>query len=141
MSIAPRLIRQKDAFGYLGMDRNRFDKEVRPKLTEIPIGERSIAYDRHELDYWADEYIAKFGRKKDARSCVQEPVEFKSVRVAKDQSTKDIVVSGFSSALEKSRKMMPKNGSGIGKQKLSTKSRQSAMDVRRECLLMAQQNT
>ena len=39
----PRLIRFRDAPRYLGMDRNRFNAEVRPHLTEIPIG---IAGDR-----------------------------------------------------------------------------------------------
>jgi len=36
--LQPRLIRFRDAPGYLGMDRNRFNAEVRPALTEIPIG-------------------------------------------------------------------------------------------------------
>src|SRR5687767_5508547 len=44
------------------MDRNRFDQEVRPELTEIPIGQRGIAFDRHELDAWADAYISACGR-------------------------------------------------------------------------------
>jgi hypothetical protein len=48
--IAPRLIRHRDAPAYLGVDRNRFDNEVRPKLTEVPIGGRGIAFDRLELD-------------------------------------------------------------------------------------------
>lgn len=141
MSIAPRLIRQKDAFGYLGMDRNRFDKEVRPKLTEIPIGERSIAYDRYELDYWADEYIAKYGRKKDVPSCVQGQAEFKSPQAGKDQSIKGIVASESSSDLAKSPKTKPKNGCETNKLKLSSKSRRSVLDVIRECSQMAAGNT
>ena len=60
--ILPRLIRHRDAHAYLGMDRNRFGDEVRPALTEIPIGQRGIAFDRHELDVWADAYIAARGR-------------------------------------------------------------------------------
>jgi len=39
------------------MDRNRFNKEVRPSQTEIPIGEQGIAFDRIELD----EYKSKNG--------------------------------------------------------------------------------
>ena len=31
-------MRLRDAPGYLGMDRNRFNAEVRPHLIEIPIG-------------------------------------------------------------------------------------------------------
>ncbi len=40
MTLLPRLIRLRDAPAYLGMDRNRFNAEVRPLLTEIPIGEQ-----------------------------------------------------------------------------------------------------
>ena len=44
--LTPRLIRVRDAPFYLGMDRNRFDAEVRPQLTEIPLGTQGIAFDR-----------------------------------------------------------------------------------------------
>ena len=48
--ITPRLLRFRDAPRYLGMDRNRFNAEVRPCLTEIRIGRQGIAFDRLELD-------------------------------------------------------------------------------------------
>ena len=38
------------------MDRNRFNAEVRPYLTEIPIGKQGIGFDRLELDAWVDDY-------------------------------------------------------------------------------------
>jgi hypothetical protein len=60
--LLPRLVRLRDAPFYLGMDRNRFNSEVRPYLTEIPIGEQGIAFDRLELDRWVDEYVAGNGR-------------------------------------------------------------------------------
>ncbi len=60
--MTPRLIRFRDAPAYLGMDRNRFNLEVRPYLTEIPIGEQGVAFDRLDLDAWADEYKARNGR-------------------------------------------------------------------------------
>jgi len=60
--LLPRVLRLRDAPGYLGMDRNRFNAEVRPGLTEIPIGEQGIAFDRFELDAWVDEYISDHGR-------------------------------------------------------------------------------
>lgn len=44
------------------MDRNRFDLEVRPHLTEVPIGDRGIGFDREEIDLWINEYIAMRGR-------------------------------------------------------------------------------
>ena len=61
-SILPRLIRFRDAPAYVGMDRNRFNEEVRPFLTEVPIGKQGISFDRLELDAWVDDYIACNGR-------------------------------------------------------------------------------
>jgi hypothetical protein len=58
----PRLIRLRDVDTYLGMDRNRFNKEVRPFLTEVPIGAQGVAFDRTELDLWVDDYKARVGR-------------------------------------------------------------------------------
>jgi predicted DNA-binding transcriptional regulator AlpA len=55
-SLLPRLLRLRDAPAYLGMDRNRFNAEVRPYVIEIPIGEQGIAFDRLELDAWVDHY-------------------------------------------------------------------------------------
>ena len=62
MSVLPRFIRLRDAPGYLGMDRNRFNADVRPYLTEIPIGQQGIAFDRLELDDWVDQYKSRNGR-------------------------------------------------------------------------------
>jgi hypothetical protein len=58
----PRLIRLRDAPFYLGMDRNRFNSEVRPYLTEIPVGTQGIAFDRLELDAWVEQYKSRNGR-------------------------------------------------------------------------------
>ena len=44
------------------MDRNRFNRLVRPQLTVIPIGKQGIAFDRLELDDWADHYKSRNGR-------------------------------------------------------------------------------
>ena len=44
------------------MDRNRFNAEVRPGLTEIPIGKQGIAFDRLELEAWAEEHKQRNGR-------------------------------------------------------------------------------
>lgn len=62
IQLLPRFIRFRDAPFYLGMDRNRFNAEVRPYLTKIPIGSRGIAFDRLELDAWVDEYKSRNGR-------------------------------------------------------------------------------
>jgi hypothetical protein len=60
--ILPRLIRLRDAPRYLGMDPNRFNAEVRPYLTEIPIGKQGVAFDRLDLDAWVDQYKDCNGR-------------------------------------------------------------------------------
>lgn len=44
------------------MDRNRFNREVRPHLTEVRIGVQGVAFDRLELDAWADDYKSRNGR-------------------------------------------------------------------------------
>jgi len=58
----PRIIRLRDVSTYLGIDRNRFNSEVRPYVTEIPIGKQGVGFDRLELDAWVDEYVARNGR-------------------------------------------------------------------------------
>ena len=62
VKLRPRLIRMRDAPHYLGMDRNRFNSEVRPYLCEIPIGRQGIAFDRVDLDAWLEEYKTRNGR-------------------------------------------------------------------------------
>jgi hypothetical protein len=62
VALLPRLLRFRDAPAYLGMDRNRFNAEVRPFLTNIPIGRQGIAFDRLELDAWVDDYVSCNGR-------------------------------------------------------------------------------
>ncbi len=66
--LLPRLVRFRDVPGYLGMDRNRFNAEVRPFLTKIPIGQQGIAFDRLELDAWVEDYISRNGRRPKASS-------------------------------------------------------------------------
>jgi len=41
--LLPRILRFRDAPRYVGMDRNRFNAEVRPNVTEIPIGKQVLA--------------------------------------------------------------------------------------------------
>jgi hypothetical protein len=43
--LIPRFIRLRDAPSYLGMDKNRFNRDVRPLLAVIPIGTQGIAFD------------------------------------------------------------------------------------------------
>ncbi|MGL6246243.1 hypothetical protein [Pseudomonas sp.] len=57
LALLPRFIRAKQAPAYLGMCRAVFDAEVRPQIREFPIGKQGVAFDRLELDAWADAYI------------------------------------------------------------------------------------
>jgi hypothetical protein len=49
------------------MDRNRFNVEVRPYLTEFPIGKQGIGFDRLELDAWVDDYKSRNGRPRQSK--------------------------------------------------------------------------
>ena len=73
--LLPRFIRQRDAPGYLGMDRNKFNADVRPYLTEIPLGKQALAFDRLELDAWAEEYISRNGRRPKASNLEDDPCQ------------------------------------------------------------------
>jgi len=60
--LQPRVVRFRNAPAYLGMDRNRFNAEVRPFLTEVPIGTQGIGFDRLELVAWFEDYKSCNGR-------------------------------------------------------------------------------
>jgi hypothetical protein len=62
MELLPRVIRAKHAHVYLGMDRNRFNREVKPHLIAVPIGVQGLGYDRVDLDKWWEEYKRRNGR-------------------------------------------------------------------------------
>jgi hypothetical protein len=119
--ILPRVIRQMHAPGYLGIDRNKFDAEVRPTLTEIPLGKRAIGYDRLELDAWADAYIAARGRpgrtKKGGAECAPGREESFSLMTERGSSISNTAARGSLSGLAKSPKTTPKHGSASGKPK------------------------
>ncbi|WP_224793885.1 MULTISPECIES: helix-turn-helix transcriptional regulator [Pseudomonas] len=55
--LLPRIIRAGEAPQYLGMCRAEFNKTVRPHVSEFPIGERGVGFDREELDAWVNDYI------------------------------------------------------------------------------------
>jgi hypothetical protein len=59
--ILPRFIRFRDAPAYLGMDRKEFNKSVRPFVPEYRIGIQGVAFDRLDLDVWADDYCQRSG--------------------------------------------------------------------------------
>lgn len=58
----PRFMRINQACFYLGVNRNYFNRTIRPSLTEISIGEIGVRFDRVELDDWAEDHKARNGR-------------------------------------------------------------------------------
>lgn len=56
-----RLYRRKDVAAYVGTSLYTFDRLVRLYLTDIPIGEQGVAFDRLELDAWANHHKAANG--------------------------------------------------------------------------------
>ncbi|WP_237509789.1 hypothetical protein [Pseudomonas chlororaphis] len=113
-SIQPRFIRFGDAPGYLGMCKDEFNKTVRPNVREFPIGKQGVAFDRHELDEWADSYIAAKAIEKAAnqdnnrpRSERQGATQWREKlspastrKVASGKSTRSSGASDFEKALE-----------------------------------------
>ena len=57
-----RFYRLKDAPSYLGMDARRFNADVRPYLSEIPLGPLGVAFDGLEMDQWADYYVRYYAK-------------------------------------------------------------------------------
>ena len=88
--VAPRFIRLRDAPRFFGMDKNRFNREVRPRLTEIRIGTRGRAFDRLEMEAAAEEYMSRNGRPAAERSKPWDKTE------GECQDSNDVVESGTS---------------------------------------------
>ena len=98
LNILPRLIRQRDAPGYLGMDRHRFNEVVRPNLIEIPIGSQGIAFDRLDLDAWVDDYKHCSGRPAATNHRSLDKWDEKEHRVSKNVASSGVLRKGFSDA-------------------------------------------
>jgi hypothetical protein len=113
IQLIPRLIRLRDAPHYLGMDRNRFNAEVRPFLTEIPIGTQGVAFDRLDLDAWVDQYKSRNGRP-------GQPKGDQLWDVKKRQALSDAVSTGIST---KGRSTRRKGDFAKALEKLNSKKR------------------
>ncbi|WP_061638976.1 hypothetical protein [Legionella pneumophila] len=85
--LIPRLIRLRDAPIYVGMDRHRFNKDVRPNLVEIPMGVQGVAFDRLDLDAWVDDYIQCSGRPAVTKQRSLEQWDEKNRRVSSKEVT------------------------------------------------------
>jgi hypothetical protein len=111
----PRFIRLRDAPTYLGMDKNRFNREVRPLLAVIPIGTQGIAFDRLDLDTWADDYKSRNGHPA-AQPEREKLWETKERRVSPNEAGSGTSISSseehaFAKALEQARSGKPKSTS------------------------------
>lgn len=112
--LIPRLIRLRDAPIYLGMDRHRFNQDVRPNLTEVPIGTQGIAFDRLDLDAWVDDYIHCSGRPAVTRQRSLEQWDEKNRQVSSKEgnigiSIKRSLDAEFEKALVRAVSKKPKN--------------------------------
>lgn len=58
--MTPRYLRQPAAAAYLGVSVTHFTRHVRRELREVKIG-GVLAYDRLDLDAWADDHTARYG--------------------------------------------------------------------------------
>ncbi len=104
--IQPRVIRLKDAANYLGMDRNRFNAEVRPFVTELRIGSQGVGFDRLDLDAWLDDYKESNGRPGIQKKGVEKPWREKacpalSIAKVRGTSIKSSEEDAFAKALER----------------------------------------
>jgi hypothetical protein len=96
------------------MDKNRFNREVRHQLTEIPIGKQGIAFDRLEMDAWVEQYKSRCGCSTNHRSnslCRKEHRASSSgAKTASGQSTNvSEDMAAFSKALARVTGRKPSN--------------------------------
>jgi len=107
-NVQPRILRMKDAPGYLGMNKNYFNEEVRPSLTELRFGTQGIAFDRNELDAWADDLVSRSAKtnptatqfKTEKKPC-QKNSQASSKGASYGTSTKSSKEEEFAKALER----------------------------------------
>jgi len=114
----PRFIRLRDAPSYLGMDKNRFNRDVRPLVAVIPMGTQGIAFDRLDLDAWADDYKSRNGHPA-AQPEREKLWETKERRVSPNGAGSGTSISSseehaFAKALEQATSGKPKSTSRSG---------------------------
>src|SRR5690554_562176 len=116
-SFPPRFMRTTQACHYLGVNRNLFNVDIRPKLTEIRVGIIGVRFDRLELDEWADDHKQRNGRPPELKGddkCQREESQASSSAAAsgtyrKRSKCSGASVSDFEKALEsvRSKKRKP----------------------------------
>lgn len=112
-TVLPRLVRMRDAPSFFAMDRSRFNRDIRPYLTEIHIGRQGRAFDRLEMEALAEEYKSRNGRPAASmkRSKPWEPKKWQasSSVVRSGMSTKSSEADAFAKALEQATSVKPRN--------------------------------
>ncbi|MCL2830338.1 MAG: hypothetical protein FWD77_06320 [Betaproteobacteria bacterium] len=144
MKFSARRIRLADAPAYLAMSRTVFDRDVRPSLTEIPVGARGIAFDRLDLDAWAEQDKNRNGRPgKDVCKKWELPVheEFSSTKTEKGSSTRHGGESESSPGSAPSRKRTRNGGSPAKSKDDPARTTAIVDEVLGECLRMARRAT
>jgi hypothetical protein len=112
-AFVPRFLRLRDAPRYLGMDKNRFNREVRPSVLAVRVGIQGIAFDRIDLDAWADEYKSRNGchAARSHRSMLWEPKKRQASpsAVGFGTSIRCTEERAFAKALAQAKSARPKN--------------------------------
>ena len=98
--IIPRIIRMKDAPSYLGMNKNHFNKAVRPFLTELRFGTQGVAFDRLDLDAWVDDFKRRANTDKQENTVCQKNHRVSPKGTNSGTSTKSSKEKEFMKALE-----------------------------------------
>ena len=62
-----RILRGKEAAKRLGIGKTKFDDEFRPRLREIPLGERAFGFLEEDVDALIDQLIAQSPRPRSPR--------------------------------------------------------------------------
>lgn len=96
-SLMPRLVRMRDAPYFFGMDKNRFNREIRPLLTEIRVGKQGRAFDRLEMEAAAEDYKDRNGRP------AADSERIKPWETADRQASSSVVGSGISTKCSEAR--------------------------------------
>jgi hypothetical protein len=130
VSWVPRLLRFRSAPAYLGMNQNLFNELVRPHVKAIPIGKRGIAFDRLELDAWAEEYSRCNGRsapKREEPQCRNEyPASSRGPKPTAAFSGTSInrtrIMDEFAKALELTMKSRPRGSWRSGSTRSATRT-------------------
>ena len=109
----PRYLRPNEAAYYCGMGRTIFEREIRPNLRPIRVGEQGIAFDRVDLDAVLDEHKNRNLLPQETRICIKQKSPA-SIGTGKAETAASIngsrAMDAFESALRRSRGLKQRQG-------------------------------